>query len=52
MQGLALMLAVAPPLEDADVVVGAALWVAVAVTLVTGAQYLLDGTRAASTTGG
>ena len=51
-QGLALMLAVAPPLEDADVVVGAALWVAVAVTLVTGAQYLLDGTRAASTTGG
>jgi len=26
--------------------------VAVAVTLVTGAQYRLDGTRAASTTGG
>jgi len=51
-QGLALMLAVAPPLEDADVAVAAALWVAVAVTLVTGAQYLLDGTRAASTTGG
>ena len=51
-QGLALMLAVTPPLEDADVAVAAALWVAVAVTLVTGAQYLLDGTRAASTTGG
>jgi len=51
-QGLALMLAVAPPLEDADVAVAAALWVALAVTLVTGAQYLLDGTRAASTTGG
>ena len=50
-RGRALMLAVAPPLEGAGVVVGAALGVAVAVTLVAGAQYLLDGTRAASTTG-
>ncbi len=50
-QGLALLLAVMPPLEDAGWLVGAALWLAVAFTLVTGAQYLLDGSRATSTTG-
>jgi hypothetical protein len=32
-------------------VVQACLWVAVAFTLVTGAQYLLDGDRATSATG-
>ena len=51
-QGLALMLAVAPPLRDTDILVIVALWLAVAFTLVTGIQYLLDGVRAASTTGG
>ena len=50
-QGVALLLAVMPPLEDADLVVQACLWVAVTFTLVTGAQYLLDGGRATSTTG-
>ena len=50
-QGLALLVAVVPPLEDADLVVDVTLWVAVAFTLVTGAQYLLDGGQAASTTG-
>ena len=41
----------AAALEDADLVVQACLWVAVAFTLVTGAQYLLDGGRATSATG-
>ena len=50
-QGVALLLAVVPPLEDADLVVGASLWLAVAFTLVTGAQYLVDGSIATSTTG-
>ena len=50
-QGVALLLAVMPPMEDADLVVQACLWVAVAFTLVTGAQYLLDGGRATSATG-
>jgi len=50
-QGTALLLAVLPPLRDADFVVQASLWLAVAFTLVTGAQYLLDGSRATSTTG-
>ncbi|MEE1564880.1 MAG: hypothetical protein V1249_07845, partial [Acidimicrobiales bacterium] len=50
-QGVALLLAVVPPLEDADLVVGASLWLAVAFTLVTGVQYLIDGSLAASTTG-
>ena len=38
-------------IEDADLVVGASLWLAVAFTLVTGVQYLIDGSLAASTTG-
>jgi hypothetical protein len=46
-----MLLAVVPPLEDADLLVEVALWVAVAFTLVTGAQYLADGSRATSTTG-
>ena len=50
-QGAALLLAVLPPLRDADLVVGVLLWLAVAFTLVTGAQYLLDGSRATSATG-
>jgi CDP-diacylglycerol--glycerol-3-phosphate 3-phosphatidyltransferase len=50
-QGAALLIAVLPPLSGADVLVGLLLWLAVAFTLVTGAQYLLDGSRATSTTG-
>jgi phosphatidylglycerophosphate synthase len=50
-QGTALLLAVLPPLRDADLVVGVLLWLAVVFTLLTGAQYLLDGSRATSTTG-
>jgi CDP-diacylglycerol--glycerol-3-phosphate 3-phosphatidyltransferase len=50
-QGAALLFAVLPPLRDADPLVGVLLWLAVAFTLVTGAQYLLDGSRATSTTG-
>lgn len=50
-QGLALMLAVLPPLEGADLLVEGVLWVAVVFTLVTGFQYLADGSRATSRTG-
>ena len=42
-QGLALAMAVMPTLSDADAVLTAALWVAVALTVVTGLQYLTDG---------
>ena len=42
-QGVALAMAVMPSLESADAVLTGALWVAVAFTLVTGLQYLLDG---------
>ena len=45
-QGVALAMAVMPALESADVVLTAALWVAVAFTVATGAQYLLDGRAA------
>ncbi|MBL78419.1 MAG: CDP-diacylglycerol--glycerol-3-phosphate 3-phosphatidyltransferase [Acidimicrobiaceae bacterium] len=50
-QGAALLIAVLPPIEDADWLVTSSLWVAVAFTLATGAQYLADGSRATSTTG-
>lgn len=52
MQGLALCLAVLPPLENNQSVVDIALWVAVAFTLVSGWQYLRDGANATSLTGG
>ena len=45
-QGAALAMAVMPSLESADAVLTGALWVAVAFTLVTGLQYLLDGRAA------
>ena len=45
-QGVALAMAVMPSLESADAVLTGALWVAVAFTLVTGLQYLLDGRTA------
>ena len=50
-QALALVLAVMPTLQDQDVVVDAALWVAVGWTVCTGVQYLLDGQTALSETG-
>jgi len=50
-QGCALLLAVLPPLEEQGWLVTGTLWLAVAFTLVTGAQYLVDGSRATSTTG-
>ena len=45
-QGVAFSSAVFPPLSTADEVVAGALWVAVAFTLVTGVQYLRDGSSA------
>ena len=48
-QELAIGLAVAPPLADHPLVPLTVLWIAVGLTLVTGAQYLLDGRSAATT---
>ena len=48
-QGAALLLAVMPVLLNQQRVVDIAIWVAVALTLYTGAQYLLDGEKAART---
>ena len=45
-QGAALAMAVMPTLESAGTVLTAALWVAVAFTVATGVQYLLDGRAA------
>ena len=47
-QGIALMLAVLPPLEAHEWVVDTAIWVAVAITVVTGWHYVRDGSSAAS----
>lgn len=47
-QGAALLLAVLPPLEHQQRVVDGAIWLAVALTLYTGAQYLADGESAAA----
>ena len=47
-QGAALAMAIMPTLENADRVLAVALWVAVAFTLVTGLQYVLDGRSARS----
>ncbi len=41
-QGAALAMAVMPTMEDADLALTAALWAAVAFTVVTGIQYVLD----------
>lgn len=46
-QGIAILLALAPSTATHPSVVSAALWLAVALTLVTGAQYYLDGRHAA-----
>ncbi|HUC37796.1 MAG TPA: CDP-alcohol phosphatidyltransferase family protein [Acidimicrobiales bacterium] len=45
-QGIAVLLALAPPMSAHRGAIGAVLWVAVAFTLVTGAQYLVDGRTA------
>lgn len=50
-QGVALQLALFPPFEDADVIVQAGLWFAVAFTLYSGLQYLLDGSAATRLSG-
>ena len=50
-QGLALLLAVLPPLQDHQTIVDIGLWVAVAFTLVSGWQYLRDGASATSLSG-
>jgi CDP-diacylglycerol--glycerol-3-phosphate 3-phosphatidyltransferase len=50
-QGIALLVAVLPPLEDHSWPIDGLLWIAVAFTVVTGLQYALDGQRAMSLTG-
>lgn len=50
-QGLALAMAVMPTLEDHDTLIAAMLWLAVAWTVFSGVQYLLDGQTALSATG-
>ena len=45
-QGAALAMAIMPTLENSDLVLAVALWVAVAFTVVTGVQYMLDGRSA------
>lgn len=50
-QGIAIAAATLPLLEDTPIVADVLLWVAVAFTLVSGAQYLLDGRDALRTTG-
>lgn len=46
-QGLALLLCLMPPTSGHSALVEAGVWVAVAFTVVTGVQYVLDGRRAA-----
>ena len=46
-QGIAILLALTPPLSRHAVVLSVAIWVTVALTLGTGAQYLVDGRGAA-----
>jgi len=46
-QGAALLLAVMPVLKDQQLTVDIAIWIAVALTVFTGAQYLADGEQAA-----
>jgi CDP-diacylglycerol---glycerol-3-phosphate 3-phosphatidyltransferase len=47
-QGVAILLALAPPVSSHHTVVSVVLWIAAALTLLTGAQYLRDGRRAAA----
>jgi len=50
-QGIALAMAAMPTLSDQDELVTGALWVAVAWTVFTGVQYVIDGKQALSRTG-
>ncbi|HEY8544786.1 MAG TPA: CDP-alcohol phosphatidyltransferase family protein [Acidimicrobiales bacterium] len=50
-QSVAVGVALAPWFEDQDAFVAFVLWVAVGLTLVTGAQYLLEGSRSTSSGG-
>jgi len=50
-QGLVIAFALFPPFDDATWIADTMLWVAVAFTLVSGAQYVTDGRRALRTTG-
>lgn len=50
-QGLALQAALFPPFEDQNLLVQAGLWFAVAFTLYSGLQYLLDGSAATRVSG-
>jgi CDP-diacylglycerol--glycerol-3-phosphate 3-phosphatidyltransferase len=50
-QGVALAAAMCPPLEPYPVVADSLLWLAVAFTLFSGMQYVLDGQSALRTTG-
>ncbi len=47
-QGVAILVALAPPVSTHHTVVSVVLWMAVALTVLTGAQYLRDGRRAAA----
>lgn len=47
-QGVALLLAVMPVLQDQQLIVDIAIWFAAALTVFTGAQYLVDGEQAAA----
>ncbi|HEY5025319.1 MAG TPA: CDP-alcohol phosphatidyltransferase family protein [Acidimicrobiales bacterium] len=51
-QGVAILLCLAPSVAPHRGVLDVAVWVAVAFTVVTGAQYLLDGRRAAQAASG
>lgn len=50
-QGVALSMAVMPPLNDEDTLLAVMLWLAVGWTIFSGVQYLLDGQNALNTTG-
>lgn len=50
-QGIAISAATFPPLDELPIVADVLLWVAVVFTLVSGAQYLIDGRGALRTTG-
>jgi CDP-diacylglycerol--glycerol-3-phosphate 3-phosphatidyltransferase len=51
MQSVAVGFALAPPFEDHQNLVTLTLWIAVALTLVTGAQYVMEGSRSTSSIG-
>jgi CDP-diacylglycerol--glycerol-3-phosphate 3-phosphatidyltransferase len=50
-QSVVVGLALLPPLEDQPRIAGAGLWIATGLTLVTGAQYVIEGGRATSVGG-